>query len=282
MARTDALADRRAFAERLRLQVAARCPGSPVEADPSQFALRVGGATGATISLAPLHQACVRSPAQTTSLIADFVASIDSRLSATAPLDISASRLLWCVRAAAEIVRLRRADDLVTVDVGAGLTAFVAESLPGSIMRGVPRQDAEAIGLSESEARSAASRNTDRRFERLLQRIRAQARVPADGWRMAGDPLFQGSVLMVPALLGALRDLAGGDVLLAVPDRGVALAIAARLPGAARFGRRVLREWREAMHPCSRELLITDGAGLRAVPRRRPGARSLVMPWLQE
>jgi len=99
---------------------------------------------------------------------------------------------------------------------------------------------------------------------------------------MAGDPLFQGSVLMVPALLRELCELAGGDVLVAVPDRGLLLAIAARTPGADRFARRVLRAWREAMHPCSRELLITDGASLRPVQRRTARAGTAVMPWLQE
>jgi len=71
-------------------------------------------------------------------------------------------------------------------------------------------------------------------------------------------------------------------VLLGVPDRSVLLALPAAMPAADRFARRVLREWREAMNPCSRELLETDGTELRGVPRRgsRPG--TWVMPWLQE
>jgi len=56
-------------------------------------------------------------------------------------------------------------------------------------------------------------------------------------------------------------------VLLGVPDRGAVLALPASLPSADRFQRRVLREWRESMNPCSRELLISDGQGLRAVSR---------------
>ena len=104
-------------------------------------------------------------------------------------------------------------------------------------------------------------------------------RIPADGWRVASEPLFQGSLLMAPAVLAAFAERAGGDVMLGVPDRGVVLALPAALPSAERFERRVLREWREAMNPCSRELLITDGPIAARVSRRiagvRPGGPSL-------
>jgi hypothetical protein len=279
-------AERTAFAERVSVQIASRYAGAPVEVDALGFAIRIGGpgSAGTTLALAPLHQACLRSPAETPRLIASFVASVEKQLQGGSPLELSTARLLWCVRARRDIDELKRAADLLSVDIGAGLVAFVAESLPGSIMRGVPRQEWMAQGLADPDVHSITSRNTEQHFARLLARMRGAGgeRVPADGWRMAGDPLFQGSVLMVPTMLQALHDLAGGDVLIAVPDRGVVLAIAARLPGADRFGRRVLREWREAMHPCSRDLLISDGVSLRAVPRRGGRAGSVVMPWLQE
>ena len=46
-------------------------------------------------------------------------------------------------------------------------------------------------------------------------------------WRMAGDTLFQGSILMAPDVIRAFVERAGGDVLIGVPDRGVALALPA-------------------------------------------------------
>jgi hypothetical protein len=69
-------------------------------------------------------------------------------------------------------------------------------------------------------------------------------------------------------------------VLIGIPDRGVALAIPAGLPAAQRFAPRVLREWREAMNPCSRDVLLTDGESLRPVPRRRSPAAAMILPWL--
>lgn len=282
MAEADVIADRGAFAERLRVQIASRYRDAAVEVDPEAFALRIGGSGGATLSLAPLHQACVRTPSQCGRLIAGFVASVEKQLSGHATFDLSVARLLWCVRSSAEIGALKRAGDLLSVALGAGLTAFVAEALPASIMRGVPRQDWEGQGLDERTVREAADRNTERHFAAVLERIRGSRRVPADGWRLASDPLFAGSALMVPAVLRALHDLAHDEVLLAVPDRGLVLAIAVHQPGAERFQRRVLREWREAMHPCSRDLLLSDGSSLHAVPRRGGRVGTLVMPWLQE
>jgi len=128
----------------------------------------------------------------------------------------------------------------------------------------------------------SASANTAARFEPLVARIAQTDRVPADGWRVASDPLFEGSLLMAPAVLAAFAARAGGDVLLGVPDRGVVLALPAALPSAERFPRRVTHEWREAMNPCSRELLVTDGHSLRAVSRKTRLSGPVVLPWLAE
>ena len=281
----DDLADRAAFAERLRVQIASRYSSAPVGVDPVRFAVRIGD-TGneATLALAPLQHACLRSPAEAPRLIAEFVASVERQLESDTPVAMAEARLLWCVRGSREIDHLKRAGDLLRVELGAGLLAFVAEALPESIMRGVPRQEWEALGMRDADVHEVATRNTQARFARLLERVRAAhgTRLPADGWRMAGDPLYQGSVLMVPPLLRGLCDMAGDEVLLAVPGRGVVLAIAAHAKGVDRFTRRVLQEWREAMHPCSRELLATDGASLRAVPRRGGRLGAVMMPWLQE
>jgi hypothetical protein len=99
---------------------------------------------------------------------------------------------------------------------------------------------------------------------------------------MAGDTLYQGSILMAPDVLRAFVERAGGDVLIGVPDRSIALAMPAALPAAQRFAQRVLREWREAMNPCSRDMLLTDGESLRPVPRRRAAAAAMILPWLGE
>ena len=149
-------------------------------------------------------------------------------------------------------------------------------------MRGVPRDEWTAIGLSDKDTRAVATANTVERFEPLVARIARTDRIPADGWRVASDPLFQGSMLMAPRVLAAFAERAGGDVLLGVPDRGAVLAIPAALPSADRFQRRVLKEWRDAMNPCSREVLITDGRQLRAAYRPSRTSVPVVLPWLAE
>jgi hypothetical protein len=147
-------------------------------------------------------------------------------------------------------------------------------------MRGVPHSEWEASGIDVAAVRRAAGENTRSHFGRVLERIGAIERIPADGWRLAGDSLYQGSIVMVPALLRALVERSGGDVLIGLPDRSVALIIPAALAAAETFGRRVLQEWRESMNPCSREVLRSDGATLRAVEHGRR-ATSL-LPWLND
>src|SRR5205085_1128481 len=68
------LEDRGAFAERLRLQFAARHRNLDVEADPARLSLRIRGAgVDVVLPLSPLHLECLRHPERTASLIADFV-----------------------------------------------------------------------------------------------------------------------------------------------------------------------------------------------------------------
>jgi hypothetical protein len=275
--------DRGAFAERLRIQLIARYHSAQVEVDSARFALHVtGSGLDLTLPLAPLYHACERNVAQTPVLIAEYVSSVEQQLTPQPAMVLSTSRLLWCVRNDRSITKLGRAGDLLRVAVGADLTAFAAEELPGSIMRGVPRDEWIAAGLSDDDVQAATTANTAARFAPLVERIAKTERIPADGWRVASEPLFQGSLLMAPAVLEALADRAGGDVLLGLPDRGVVLALPAALPTAERFERRVTREWRDAMNPCSRELLVTDGRSLRAVSRRKRLSGPVVLPWLAE
>jgi hypothetical protein len=186
-------------------------------------------------------------------------------------VDVSPSRLLWCVRGVRYLDGLSRAAELTTRPLGAQMVAFIAETMPGSLMRGVPAADLAAAGLDDAAARAHADANTRARFSSLPERIRGAERIPADGWRLGSDILFQGSVLLVAEVLAAFAERSGGDVLLALPDRSEVLAVPAGLPSADRFRMRVVRAWREAMNPVSRGILVTDGASLReleAAPRK--------------
>jgi uncharacterized protein YtpQ (UPF0354 family) len=275
--------ERAAFAERIRLQLIARYHGARVEVDAARFALHVtGSGLDLMLPLAPLFHACERQPEKVSALIGEYVASVEHQLTPQPAMALSLSRLLWCVRNDRFLGSHGRVGDLLRAPIGADMTAFVAEELPGSIMRGVPRDEWTSAGMSDEDVQRTATANTAERFASLVDRIAQTDRIPADGWRVASEPLFQGSLLMAPAVLDAFAKRAEGDVLLAVPDRGVVLALAAALPSAERFERRVNREWRDAMNPCSRALLVTDGHSLRAVSRKTRLSGPVVLPWLAE
>lgn len=258
MADVPELADRDAFTERLRLQLRARYPELSVSPDVSRFGLRVT-ATGldARLSLTPLWTACVREPARTSALIADFVRQAEASLSPAPPVPVSLGRLLWCVRTRTYLDEHTRAEELLTRPVAGSLVAFVAESLPNSIMQGLPRDRWAAAG--EAAVAAAADGNTATRFASYAERIRTAERVPRDGWSFKGDVLFMGSLLLVPDVLRAAVERAAGDVLLAHPDRELVLAIPAGSENVTAFAQRVNRLFREAHNPVSRELLRTDG-----------------------
>ncbi|MGO8686429.1 MAG: hypothetical protein ACLQT7_04470 [Candidatus Dormibacteria bacterium] len=280
---TDA-AERQAFAERMRLQLESRYRGLDVTIDGAAFALRLHGAgVDVTLPLAPLHHACLRQPGRSGSLIADFVRGTERQLSPRTGTEVSPAHLLWCVRGVRYLEGLHRSGELVTRPLGAAMVAFVAEELPGPAMRGVPAAELREAGLDEADARSRADANTAERFATLPERIRGAARVPADGWRLGSDTLFQGSVLLAAPVLAAFAERAGGEVLLAVPDRAEVLALPAALPSAARFRMRVVRAWREAMNPVSRGVLVTDGASLTELGRQPRGSGSglELLGWLR-
>src|ERR1700681_3927249 len=137
--------DRGPFAERLRLQIAARYSGSTVEIDPARYSLRVRApGLDVTLPLAALHAACERQPARTSALIADFVRSAEASMIPRPAETVSLSRVLWCVRSRRYLASLARSEELLADMIGADLVAFIAESLPGQVMRGVPRAEWEA------------------------------------------------------------------------------------------------------------------------------------------
>jgi hypothetical protein len=283
----DDLEERAAFAERLRLQFAARHPNLAVEADLARLSLRVRGeGVDVVLPLSPLHLDCLRRPERTAALIAGFVRTSESRLTPAAPgarraqgAGPLAGRLLWCVRSRGHLADFSRAAELLTAPLAADLVAFVAEALPGSYMRGVPRD--EWAGMAEEEVRRAADANTAARFAALPERIRAAGRVARDGWRLAADPLFQGSVLMVPEVCRALVERAGGEVLIANPDRSLVLAIPAGTPAEEGYRRRVLRSWREGLNPVSRAVLVADGHHLAESRAAAARSRLGLLDWLR-
>ncbi|HZS15155.1 MAG TPA: hypothetical protein VFC09_11195 [Candidatus Dormibacteraeota bacterium] len=275
--------DRSAFAERLRLQLQARYRELSVSVDAPRFALRLAGSgVDATLPLSALWSAVEREPARTSTLIADFVRAAEGRLQPQPGSAFSPARVLWCVRSRQYLEELSRSAELLRRDVAGDLVAFVAETLPGSIMRGIPRVEWEQRGHDDAEVSAAADRNTAARFASVAQRVRAADRVPADGWQYAGDALFAGSALLVPDVLHALVEKAEGDVLLGVPDRALLLAVPAAAPGAERFQRRVQQAFRDAMTPVSRDVLVTDGESIRLHGRPARRRRTPLMAWLQD
>lgn len=277
----DSAGDRSAFAERVRLQVASRYRGTSVEVDPARYALHVRG-TGidVVLPLATLHAACEREPARIPQLVGEFVRSVESAMVPRSADSVSLARVLWCVRTQRYLESLARSEELLTEPVGGDMVAFVAESLPGQVMRGVARGEWEDTGVDRAQVRRAADTNTAQRFAKVAERVAAIDRIPADGWRLAGDSLYQGSIVMVPSLLRALVERAGGDILIGLPDRALTLVIPASLPAAESFARRVTAEWRESMNPCSRQVLRSDGETVRAVDR--PRRQTSLLPWLND
>ncbi|MFN2451210.1 MAG: hypothetical protein ABR541_02530 [Candidatus Dormibacteria bacterium] len=278
------LHDRSSFAQRLRLQLESRYRGMTATVDDGRFALQVRGpGVNTLIPLSPVHLECLRDPAHTSELVAAWVRSVERQLTPDAPTQFAFARLLWCVRSRSYLDELARADELLRVELGGEMFAFVAESLPGSVMRGVPRDEWASKDVGDAQVRDAADQNTAARFASLPERIRGVERVPRDGWRLSGDALFQGSVLMIPAVLQAFAARAGGEVLLAVPDRALALALPVTSERLSAFTHRVNQAYREAMTPCSRRLLVTDGHRLREAPantgtRRGPD----LLAWLRD
>ncbi len=265
MTAADEASERNAFLERIRLQLQARYRELSVQADVGRWGLRLRGpGVDVRLPLSPLHAAVLRTPSRTGALIADFVRAAEAQLTPSTPLALSLARTIWCVRTADYLAEHTRTADLLVRPVAGDLVAFVAEHLPNSIMRGVPREE-WAAEHGDDRVAAETDRNTERHFARYPGRIRAAERVPRDGWSFSGDPLFEGSMLVVPSVLRALAERAGGDVFLATPDRGRVLAVPVAAPGAGEFERRVVRTWREAMHPCSRQVVRTDGSTVTAV-----------------
>jgi len=281
----DGLADRGDFAERIRLQLASRYRDIEAAVNGARFAIHLA-APGLDVSLplAPLHNDCLRRPDRAGELISSWVATIARQLTAVPLAEFAPSRLLWCVRSRSYVEDLGRGGELLTRAVGTDMVAFVSETMPGSVMRGVPSTEWEHQGMTGQAIGALADTNTSRRFDNVVRRLREPGGVPRDGWRLSGDILFQGSVVMVPDILAAFAQKAGGDVILAVPDRSVIMAIPLAAETLRSFRHRVTQAHRDAMNPCSVELLITDGASLRSHDEHGAQTRKRLplMAWLRD
>ena len=211
------------------------------------------------------------------------MSGVERQLASPSTPAFAPTALLWCIRTRKYLDDLGRSDELLVDDLAADLVAFVSETMPGSIMRGLPRSEWHGTGKPDDAIRALADANTARRFERVVSKLGAVGSIPRDGWRLGGDALYQGSILKAPAVLQAFANRAGGDVILAVPDRTLVLAIPQSTEGLRSFRHRVNQAFREAMAPCSDALLITDGATVRALEvtpsHRRSGG---FMEWLRD
>ncbi len=216
--------------------------------------------------------------------IGRFVAAVAPRLAAATAAPPGAENpvpdpaaLLWCVRAGRDVRAHRRARELVLRDLPAGLCAFVAEALPGEIMRGVSQPAAAQAGVSEAALRAHADENTAARFQGWVGSL---DRIPtASPWRFGGDVLFTTSLLLVPEFLRTLAERGGGSARLAAPARALVLAGPGSEPDGARFAREVRRVFRTTPNAVSAAVLRTDGRALQAEPARMPGARRSWWPW---
>ncbi|HEY6782969.1 MAG TPA: hypothetical protein VI296_07010, partial [Candidatus Dormibacteraeota bacterium] len=148
------------------MQLISRYHGANVEVDHARFALHVtGSGLDLMLPLAPLYHACERRPDRVPTLIGEYVTSVEQQLTPQPAIALSTSRLLWCVRNDRFLGSHGRVGDLLRAPIGADMSAFVAEELPGSIMRGVPRDEWASQGLSDVDVQRAATVNTAERFE---------------------------------------------------------------------------------------------------------------------
>jgi hypothetical protein len=260
------------FAARIRTQLQARYGGVEITVDERAFSTHITGAgIDSQLSLSPLYRACEKDPEAAARLIATWISSIESELTPHSDRPYAPSRLLWCVRSQDYLEEHSGHELLVKRELGDDLVAFVAESLPGSIMRGIPRVEIEAAGDDWREVMIAADIGTDARFSALVQRLEGSSRIPADGWKLSTDSLFAGSAFLCSAALQRLVATSGGAILLGNPDRALSMAIAVNALGAPDFSETMLDLFRQAMNPSSKAVFWSDGIHLLALPMRERG-----------
>jgi len=271
--------DRQRFLARMLVQLRSRYSGwefSPAS-DSFGIAARKDHAR-VSLSLTTLHQSSLRPGAAVPEEISRFVAAAGPRLSAaqdSPELDSGTpdqEALVWCVRAERAIRRYPRADELVTRQLPGGLLAFVSEALPGEIMRGISRHDAQAAGLSEEELAARADHNTAARLGRWSEHL---AKPPEhDRWLFTDDVLFSSSLLLVEPFLKEVAHRGGGEATLLVPDRGMLVAAVGEGASPDQLRRVSSRLYKLAISPLIPYLLVTDGREIQLHPSERRERRS--------
>ncbi len=271
---------RQEFLDRLLVQMRSRYPSWSFTASEEGFAL-VGRKDRArlTLSLTGLHSAALAAGPRVPEEITKFVAAAGPRLSAAEGSPDSddetpdPSALVWCVRTSRMIDRYPRAKELLTRPLPGGLVAFVAEALPGEIMRGVSRIAAGGGGISDIELQNSADQNTALRLASWRQKTSVVPR--AGRWLFTDDVLFSSSLLLVPEFLSEVAKLGGGAASLVVPDRGVLVAAIGEGAAPAQLGHLARRLYGRSTSPLSPQLLVTDGVSVTL----HPGEREARRPW---
>jgi hypothetical protein len=269
---------RRQFQERILLQLRARYPAWEFRAHPDGFAV-VGSRDrhSVSFSLTTLHQAASGPGAAVPEEISRFVAQAGPRLAAAeagaAESTFDPTTLVWCVRTEKMISRYPRAGELLTRPLPAGLLAFIAEALPGEIMRGVSRLEAEQGGLQEQQLWESADQNTAVRLAGWRERL--QVEPPHGRWLFTEDVLFSSSLLLVADFLAAVAAKGGGNALLLAPDRGVLVAAVGAGADADQLRHIGRRLYGRATSPLVPQLLTTDGHEVALHPSEREPRR----PW---
>ena len=271
---------RQEFLERLLVQMCSRYPAWVFCGADESFAI-VGrkDRVRLTLSLTGLHAATLVAGARVPEEITRFVAAAGPRLSAAEESPTSEgetpdrSALVWCVRTARVIERYPRANELLSRPMPAGLIAFVAEALPGEIMRGVSRLAAARGGIPDAELMTSADRNTAVRLDSWRQKLAAPPR--AGRWLFTDDVLFSSSLLLVSDFLSEVADKGGGHASLVVPDRGVLVAAIAEGANPAQLRHVARRLYGRSTSPLSPQLLATDGGTITLHPSEREARR----PW---
>ncbi len=269
---------RRQFQERILNQLRARYPDWDLAPVPDGFAVgaRRGGAQ-VMISLSTLYESTRRPEASTPEEIARFVSSTGPRLAAAeiSPESQAApdpDALVWCVRPLRMIQRFTRADELVLRPLPAGLVAFVSESLPGEVMRGVSAHEAQTVGMDRAELEARCDRNTNlhlRQWRQVLAERPSQNR-----WLFTEDTLFSSSLLLVPEFLKAVAERGSGSASILVPDRGMLVAAVREAAEPEQLRHIARRLYGIARSPLIPQMLVTDGSGVELHPAevqpRRP------------
>ncbi len=272
---------RQQFQERILTQLRARYPGWQFSAGADDFAaVATQGEARVLLSLTTLYQRTRLPGASVPEQISAYVAGVARRLSAqAAAAETSAldpERLVWCVRTERTIGAYSRAPELCLRSLPAGLVAFVAEALPGEVMRGVSVRDAAQAGVDQDQLTSAADRNTDLRLHRWRE-VLAKSR-ERDRWLFTEDVLFSSSLLVVPAFLRALAHRGGGRAMLSAPDRGMVVAAVGPGMSPELLRHSVRRIYTLADSPLTPRLLATDGHSLELDPSEQ--AQSQLPSWL--